>query len=315
MTAHRPARIVVVAPENPVGLCIAQALATQAEVHLLVSTDGPAITWQGTAQLAFQPAQVLRLSDVEVALAGADVVLFLPGPKPHNARLVQASAALVRYACLDTLKRALSSSSIKVLVSGSTDSQMLKAETFEGKVVEMNDAQVHESESWIVAVKRVLDLSVGEFTQPPSVALDRPLARLDVLSIQRFEAPAIDTGEALAQSYFTWLRKRIFGLTVKQVDGVTALRQFGVKFMSLRAVHAGASSETQVYVAEDGWLLQKDSLAHFEFRVSPASREALVILHGFEPALPFWLYRLTQAQVHQFSMNWFAKSLVAGAAR
>jgi hypothetical protein len=314
MTSHRLARVVVLASQNPVGVSVAQALSAQAEVHLVVPAAGPVVSWQGTPGLMFQPAQLLAIADLEVALAGADAVLVLPALNPVEARLRQGSSAVVRDACLDTVRRALASSSVRVLVSSVADAVVLQSKSFGGQHAKVDDALVQEPGAWIEAARCALGLRSGESVQSPQSPSKVPSASLAVLSVQRFEAPSVSTGEALAEGYFAWLRKRILGLTAKSIDGTVVLRQFGVKLLSLRAVHAGTSPEVQVYVAEDGLLLRRDGLGHFEFRVLPATGEALVILRGFEPALPFWLYRLTHAQVHQFSVNRFAKTLTAGSA-
>lgn len=73
-----------------------------------------------------------------------------------------------------------------------------------------------------------------------------------------------------------------------------------------------SSSERQMFYISGGLLLNKsfDPKGRFEFREVLGGKSALVAIFDYVPALPWWLYKNTQAIVHLIVMKLFKRHLV-----
>jgi uncharacterized protein YbjT (DUF2867 family) len=133
-----------------------------------------------------------------------------------------------------------------------------------------------------------------------------------VRSVQRFAAPGARAGE-VADQYFTWLDH--IGLGVVRVTQEGATMHIGVRFwprplLSLEKIEQDA--DRVVYRIIGGELVAPEPGATFEFREVLGGRAVLVSIAGYRPRLPWWLYRVTQAEAHRLVMALFARVLGSG---
>lgn len=147
----------------------------------------------------------------------------------------------------------------------------------------------------------------------PAPKAPRPV-RSTVLSIQRIATPAGLDAASLAARYARWCAGALGWMlrVVHDADGPVRfqLRGTGLDLLVLAPIPERCAPDRFVYGIVGGWLAVRDQAGTFEFRTM-GERAALTIVRDFEPRLPWWIYRLTQAFAHAFVMWAFGRSLAA----
>ena len=89
----------------------------------------------------------------------------------------------------------------------------------------------------------------------------------------------------------------------------------GTKILLLELTYqpTRSSSNRAIYTISDGALLRNNARGKgtFEFRIMLDSPILLTAIHDFYPRLPWYIYTLTQAQVHALVMHRFSKHLAS----
>ncbi|MGF1530065.1 MAG: NAD-dependent epimerase/dehydratase family protein [Puniceicoccaceae bacterium] len=142
----------------------------------------------------------------------------------------------------------------------------------------------------------------------------RELSR--VRSIQRINRPEGWNARKIASVYFGWIPKVTRPLVLTRVDETGTCRFF-LRFVSkpmlqLTFAPAHSSEDRMLYWIDGGWLagpLEDNRRARFEFRDIEGTRETIAAIHDFLPALPWWIYTVTQAPIHALVMRWFRRFL------
>lgn len=130
-----------------------------------------------------------------------------------------------------------------------------------------------------------------------------------VRSVQRFAAPP-GRADAVADRYFAWLAR--LGLGVITVHETPMTVSLGVRLWPrplLVLERVEDSPDRRVYAITGGELVTPSHAATFEFREVLGGRDVLVSIAGYRPRLPWWLYRVTQAEAHRLVMALFARYL------
>ncbi len=142
----------------------------------------------------------------------------------------------------------------------------------------------------------------------------RPPPRSTVLSIQRMLVPTGRNAAWLAARYVRWCTRTLGWLlgVVHEDDGTLRfrLRVVGVDLLVLRPMHERCGPDRSVYCIAGGWLAEPGQSGTFEFRIC-SHGIALAIVREFEPHLPWWIYRATQAIAHAYVMWAFARSITS----
>ena len=136
-----------------------------------------------------------------------------------------------------------------------------------------------------------------------------------VRSVQRMTLPKDWTATRVATAYGEWLTNCFGGLlNVSQShDGV--LRFYvGTRWLMLLELTptplTRENEQRKAYYISDGVLNRKvDPPGRFEFRLFSESQCLIASIHGFSPALPWWLYARTQAIIHLWVMRAFGRHL------
>jgi uncharacterized protein YbjT (DUF2867 family) len=137
-------------------------------------------------------------------------------------------------------------------------------------------------------------------------------AERDVRSIQRFELPTGANAQWVAQEYFRWLPK-VFPLGLRTVvDGNKAiffLLHPRMCLLKLELSSERSSPDRQLLYITGGLLAGNMRRGRLEFREVLNRRYIMAAIHEFRPALPWYIYRWSQAIVHLWVMKGFARHL------
>jgi hypothetical protein len=132
-----------------------------------------------------------------------------------------------------------------------------------------------------------------------------------VRSIQRMRLPAGRDAAWMADHYFAWLGTlmKLFVSTTRAPDGSWTVRQKpgGFRLLHLEFKPTHSSPHRRMYFITGGALARVlgGRTARLEFRDLLEGRFTLVAIHDFNPALPWFFSRFTQAVIHGWVMKGF----------
>lgn len=136
-----------------------------------------------------------------------------------------------------------------------------------------------------------------------------------VRSVQRMALPPRWSASQVADSYGQWLTQRFGGLiNVRQTEDGTlrfyALRRW-ITLLELTPTPFTRDNERRKAYYISGGILNRPVVppGRFEFRLFPETKCLIASIHGFSPALPWWLYARTQAVLHLWVMRAFGRHL------
>lgn len=133
-----------------------------------------------------------------------------------------------------------------------------------------------------------------------------------VRSVQRLVIPLGMTAKQIGDEYFSWL-PRFFSsfiqVNLKGDECVFYIPILNLKLLILRNVSYQSHENISQLKIVGGLLAKKNQKGWLEFREVIPGLVALSAIHDFTPALPWFIYRLTQAPFHLFVMNAFKKYL------
>ena len=133
-----------------------------------------------------------------------------------------------------------------------------------------------------------------------------------VRSVQRLPLPKGKDAIFLAELYPIWLQGRLRSILKIRRDpdsGVVGFYAFGLKLLQLQLNEQRSDPTRQLYYVTGGLLAARGSRGRLEFRTLPELNCALSAVHDFQPALPWYIYKFTQAPIHLWVMNSFARFL------
>jgi uncharacterized protein YbjT (DUF2867 family) len=134
-----------------------------------------------------------------------------------------------------------------------------------------------------------------------------------VRSVQRLSLPGGWNAERVADEYFRWLPRFLFFIVRVRVSGKECsfyLISPRLLLLKLEKSAERSTPDRQLLYVRGGWLASPGTpRGRLEFREALGSRVILAALHDFVPALPWVIYRFTQALIHVFVMRAFGRHL------
>jgi uncharacterized protein YbjT (DUF2867 family) len=134
----------------------------------------------------------------------------------------------------------------------------------------------------------------------------------DVRSIQRLVLPHGRNADWVAQEYFNWLPSFFSTLIKVQIEGDRCtfyLFQPNLKLLILQKSPERSSPDRQLLYIVGGLLSGKQVRGRLEFREVLDRKYVMAAIHEFRPALPWFVYRWTQAIIHLIVMKAFGEHL------
>ena len=184
---------------------------------------------------------------------------------------------------------------------------------------EANPVQQAVTQDW-TPLKECLERSLNQTSQameadatgPQRVQDDETIRQLGrVRSIQRLRLPQGRNAEWVAERYFPWLGAlmKLFVATERDPDGswTVRMRLTQLRLLRLDFKPTHSTPDRRMYFITGGALARMlgGRTARLEFRDLPGGRFTLFAIHDFNPALPWFFYRYTQAAIHGLVMKGF----------
>lgn len=155
-----------------------------------------------------------------------------------------------------------------------------------------------------------LKSALSQFTtkKAPLAFRQPPVEEKMVRSVQRLPLPSGWTAETVALAYIRWLPKLLpWFITTKKVEHNI---EFSFKWLPISLLKLEYSPERsgidrQLFYIRGGFLAQKKGKGRLEFREVKEHTAILAAIHNYSPALPWYIYRWSQALVHLWVMRQF----------
>jgi uncharacterized protein YbjT (DUF2867 family) len=131
-----------------------------------------------------------------------------------------------------------------------------------------------------------------------------------VRSVQRLPNPSAHSATYVARIYQRWLP--IFFRTLINVtsDGdVSTFSAFSIPLLQLQFIPDRSDDDRQLFYINGGRLVRRKDYGWLEFRRILGGAYVISAIHEFVPALPWYLYVLTQARAHALVMDRFGQYL------
>lgn len=307
MSSAARRRLVIVGGTGPLGRALASRLEADFEVTRVGTREaaGPGV-WK---------ADLLSVAETEVALAGAQVVVVLARTVPPRARLMQGQVADIDLVLADSVARAARLTRPERLVfftrlESDEREAVLRAS---GLPVSVLSGGGDDPLPHLERLIRATDVEVVRLPEwkAPAAEVRAWKGPSTVLSLQRLPMALPWTAQKAAQAYFEWLPSDVpMVRTVVGPDSVE-VRFGGMSLLRMRRRAGECEDEVEVLEVRDGALVgQASPLGVFEFRtLSVPSPSLVTTLRGFQPAMPWLLYRISQGPGHARTMRHFGEWL------
>lgn len=133
-----------------------------------------------------------------------------------------------------------------------------------------------------------------------------------VRSVQRLPLPRGRDAIWVKEQYVQWL-PQFFApfIRVAREGDTVAFCAFHrkLKLLELQISPQRSHPDRQLLYLGKGWMISRENVGRLEFRVVLNRQYVLAAIHDYRPALPWYLYRLSQALVHLWVMRAFARHL------
>ncbi|MGF7185631.1 hypothetical protein GGQ84_001723 [Desulfitispora alkaliphila] len=239
------------------------------------------------------------LLEAENAVHGVETVVCSIGENPSKARLTQGNNEDMYLIIADNLGLVASKIGVKQVI-------------FKASKELSNRSEILQTlKSYNIDVKILHEEIAGSLPQKGNYKRIS-----NVCSVQRLPLPPSCGAQWVAQHYMEWLPKFSKGIIkVKEHEqGVFGFYLFFLPsaLLQLTLTAEESSKDRVLYYVTGGLLansLNKKYKGRFEFRKVLGGKYVLAAIHDFIPALPWHIYRLTQAPIHLLVMNSFGRHL------
>jgi nucleoside-diphosphate-sugar epimerase len=133
-----------------------------------------------------------------------------------------------------------------------------------------------------------------------------------VRSIQRLPNPHHFDNESISKKYVSWLPRRFrFFITVRESGDMVTFHLFHFKapLLTLKRIAEDEEIDRVKFHIVGGLLTLTTDTGWLEFRQVARGKFTLSSIHEFFPALPWYIYKVTQAPIHAWVMKSFGKYL------
>lgn len=134
--------------------------------------------------------------------------------------------------------------------------------------------------------------------------------RNTVRSVQRLGNPQNKPAGWIADMYPKWLDHYFkFILTAKKEEDIVRFYLFNIVLLELTYMPKRSDENRRLFFITGGVLCKRTDMGWLEFRSVMDNQHIISAIHRFVPALPWLVYKYTQAVGHLFIMNQFNRFL------
>lgn len=274
-----------------VGQALLQELQSEHNIVALsrIPKSASAVEWR--------KCDLFNLVDVETALVGCDVGIYLAHSHRPSAQLTQASLADLELIAAENFIQAAEKNGLRHLIflgqeHLTSEIPITHLRSSLGPGGEGGDSLSTLDE------KRSKQIWKAEF----------PQGAKEVHSVQRMQLPKGMKAIQVVDEYFDFLPRVTLGLIRVQINGAEvnfSWRYPLVPLLKLRHSLERSGSERQLFYLEGGLLAQKTRHGRLEFRTTRDGKSVIAEIHEFKPRMPWFLYLRTQALIHLWVMRKF----------
>jgi len=128
-----------------------------------------------------------------------------------------------------------------------------------------------------------------------------------VRSVQRLPNPLEQTATWVAQTYQKWLPRFFkYLIKVKLKDDISTFQVMKFPLLKLKLIKDRSDEDRQLFYIMGGFLVKRTDYGWLEFRRVLNGKYVIAAIHEFVPTLPWFVYILSQAQIHLWVMKRFA---------
>lgn len=130
----------------------------------------------------------------------------------------------------------------------------------------------------------------------------------EVKSVQRLPLPINRDAKWVAKYYMIWLPSLFrLGLKVVEEDNICMFKLIFIDkpLLILNFNQERSTDDRPLFYIVGGLLVDFHKKGRLEFRDDPDGKFTIAAIQGFRPALPWYVYRYTQALAHKITMNLF----------
>ncbi len=134
-----------------------------------------------------------------------------------------------------------------------------------------------------------------------------------VRSVQRLPLPIGKSAEWIKNRYICWLPRFLSPIIKVRTSGLKiafSIFSHRLVLLELKLNQDRSNEGRQLLAINSGALVADRSRGFLEFRVVLNSRFVLAAIHDYRPALPWYIYKYTQARLHLFVMKAFTRNLM-----
>ncbi|PID01834.1 hypothetical protein CSV67_12240 [Sporosarcina sp. P2] len=136
----------------------------------------------------------------------------------------------------------------------------------------------------------------------------------DVRSVHRIALPYSWTADETARYYVKWLSTFLNPWVKTDLDDELNCRIGFIGNRTLLELRYSAERSTKnrsLYYITGGLLMDSNSNepGRMEFRKIPGSNEVIIAIHDYLPSIPWFVYYITQANMHTFVMSSFRRPM------
>lgn len=162
------------------------------------------------------------------------------------------------------------------------------------------------------SLEETLDYAISHTEEIPKLprSESRKREKNTVRSVQRLPNPRRKPASVIAKMYQKWLPTLLkYLVRVKISDKISSFRLLGIEVLKLQYVEDRSDQRRQLFYITGGLLAKRHDYGWLEFRNVLNDEYVIGAIHEFVPRLPWYVYVLTQAQVHLWVMKRFGKYL------
>lgn len=262
---------------------------------------------QNTEHITWRSCDFFSYADVEKALFGADYAIYFIHSMPPSAKLTQGSFEDMDAILAEHFARAAQRTGIKKIVYISS---MIPPDTKEEDLSRHLRSRLEVERILGAYGTPVTTLRADLIAGPSAPSVPIKSLKSDVRSVKRICLPEGKDADWCLHYYVHWLSRitRPF-IRIETSGQISRIYLLTLKKPILELTHEKErSSSRHAYYRISGGIFVNSKVAHngrLEFLQLPNSQECIVAIHDYLPALPWFIYKYSQAKIHLWVMKAF----------